>query len=509
VLHVPLPWQSFFVCEGILELFSFSCLDCDSPHASTTKGRTEFRVKDTKVVQMDAPPPTATVPSQAGAGVDASPSGGANRPAPQQPTPTAKLRKRTKTGCLTCRKRRIKCGEERPICNNCIKSKRQCEGYNPRVIWKPPIGDWPGHQNIANTLPYHTGVIPGARHPAGPQSALPPNAPIQPRPASQTFDFANLESGQIPTRGQPQGVAQAVYQFVEQPGPQGFVEPVSHPHFGYDADQYRSLYQRDAPPQQAPDLPGQFSSREFQQPQGFQSIIPSQPPASEVSQEAHLHFSQVSPEQQHHHGYQQQGVFQQVLSPTHSLSLSQQQQHQEQQRQHQLQEQQRQQQQQQHQHQHQHQQHQHQQHQQQQQQPPQPQQPPQQEEYVSASSRPQNENVQLRFASQYVPQATVNYETPPVAKTEPEAARPQEVSESFSAPETEQHQGVPDVKHIAEQLVVGMSCPLSNFTPWQGNGYLFPVFSFASDFVLFVLTLSKDPKLPRLLWIRKHWRTKP
>ncbi|KAI9704726.1 MAG: hypothetical protein M1836_006506 [Candelina mexicana] len=48
-------------------------------------------------------------------------------------------RKRTKTGCLTCRKRRIKCGEERPICNNCIKSKRSCEGYNQRVIFKNPM----------------------------------------------------------------------------------------------------------------------------------------------------------------------------------------------------------------------------------------------------------------------------------------------------------------------------------------------------------------------------------
>ncbi|WBW71648.1 DNA-binding transcription factor, zf-fungal binuclear cluster type Gsf1 [Schizosaccharomyces osmophilus] len=38
-------------------------------------------------------------------------------------------RKRTKTGCLTCRKRRIKCDERKPICYNCIKSKRQCEGY--------------------------------------------------------------------------------------------------------------------------------------------------------------------------------------------------------------------------------------------------------------------------------------------------------------------------------------------------------------------------------------------
>ncbi|KAH7167852.1 hypothetical protein DER46DRAFT_301163 [Fusarium sp. MPI-SDFR-AT-0072] len=50
------------------------------------------------------------------------------------------IRKRTKTGCLTCRKRRIKCDEGRPICNNCIKSKRHCEGYNQRVIFKDPMG---------------------------------------------------------------------------------------------------------------------------------------------------------------------------------------------------------------------------------------------------------------------------------------------------------------------------------------------------------------------------------
>ncbi|OLN95538.1 putative transcriptional regulatory protein C15D4.02-like protein 1 [Colletotrichum chlorophyti] len=54
----------------------------------------------------------------------------------------ANTRKRTKTGCLTCRKRRIKCDEGRPTCNNCIKSKRLCEGYNQRVIFKDPIGSF-------------------------------------------------------------------------------------------------------------------------------------------------------------------------------------------------------------------------------------------------------------------------------------------------------------------------------------------------------------------------------
>ncbi|KAI3402129.1 hypothetical protein diail_58 [Diaporthe ilicicola] len=56
----------------------------------------------------------------------------------------ANIRKRTKTGCLTCRKRRIKCDEGKPICHNCIKSKRQCEGYNTRVVFKNPMGALPG-----------------------------------------------------------------------------------------------------------------------------------------------------------------------------------------------------------------------------------------------------------------------------------------------------------------------------------------------------------------------------
>ncbi|KAL9036462.1 MAG: hypothetical protein Q9180_004288 [Flavoplaca navasiana] len=66
-------------------------------------------------------------------------------------TLSAKARKRTKTGCLTCRRRRIKCGEERPTCNNCVKSKRNCEGYTPRVIFKDPLGARPTGGTFKNT----------------------------------------------------------------------------------------------------------------------------------------------------------------------------------------------------------------------------------------------------------------------------------------------------------------------------------------------------------------------
>ncbi|KAL5388319.1 hypothetical protein PMIN06_000698 [Paraphaeosphaeria minitans] len=106
----------------------------------------------------------------------------------------AKARKRTKTGCLTCRKRRIKCGEERPTCANCIKSKRQCEGYNQRVVFKPPIGDWPNHPGVVTNLQYHNSMLPGSRTQTYRPSASSAQASestvssIQPRPLNH-FDY--------------------------------------------------------------------------------------------------------------------------------------------------------------------------------------------------------------------------------------------------------------------------------------------------------------------------------
>lgn len=133
----------------------------------------------------------------------ASPTGGAGDVSPTGGTGSAanpKMRKRTKTGCLTCRKRRIKCGEERPTCGNCIKSKRQCEGYNQRVVFKPPMGDWPNHPGVVSTIQYHTSMLPGTRN----QPYRPPQTTtqaqdntltsIQPRPLSN-YDFSSVDPG--------------------------------------------------------------------------------------------------------------------------------------------------------------------------------------------------------------------------------------------------------------------------------------------------------------------------
>lgn len=56
-----------------------------------------------------------------------------------KPTPEsmAKVAKgRSKTGCITCRRRKKKCDETKPGCMNCEKNSVTCEGYSPKTIWK-------------------------------------------------------------------------------------------------------------------------------------------------------------------------------------------------------------------------------------------------------------------------------------------------------------------------------------------------------------------------------------
>ncbi|MCJ1486117.1 Maltose acetyltransferase [Schaereria dolodes] len=45
---------------------------------------------------------------------------------------------RTKTGCMTCRKRKKKCDEAHPECNNCLRGGFVCEGYTTRNTWQKP-----------------------------------------------------------------------------------------------------------------------------------------------------------------------------------------------------------------------------------------------------------------------------------------------------------------------------------------------------------------------------------
>ncbi|KAI5780442.1 hypothetical protein EDC01DRAFT_620471 [Geopyxis carbonaria] len=70
------------------------------------------------------------------------------------------IKRRTKTGCLTCRKRRIKCDEGHPTCKNCQKSKRDCLGYDPifksqpgpAAIQPAPSSGGSGHNSVSPAL---------------------------------------------------------------------------------------------------------------------------------------------------------------------------------------------------------------------------------------------------------------------------------------------------------------------------------------------------------------------
>ncbi|KAL7906305.1 hypothetical protein GGI35DRAFT_104280 [Trichoderma velutinum] len=53
--------------------------------------------------------------------------------APKAPrTNRPQNRRKVKTGCLTCKKRRVKCDEARPSCERCVSTGRACDGYG---IW--------------------------------------------------------------------------------------------------------------------------------------------------------------------------------------------------------------------------------------------------------------------------------------------------------------------------------------------------------------------------------------
>lgn len=86
---------------------------------------------------------------------------------------------------IACRRRRIKCDEGRPICNNCIKSRRECEGYSQRVIFKEPLGSFssPFSQGIYSSGPSGITGDPLSTHPGRqPSRGLFPA--IAPRPPS-------------------------------------------------------------------------------------------------------------------------------------------------------------------------------------------------------------------------------------------------------------------------------------------------------------------------------------
>lgn len=143
----------------------------------------------------------------------------------------AKLsRKRTKTGCLTCRKRRIKCDEQRPVCKNCIKSKRHCDGYSQRIMFRPPHFEYRPAPNGGAHITFQAGPMAAPMLPVYPgqvpQYMRDPSAyaATAPRPEAQFMPYVQQPPAYVGYP--PQQMPLSGYQVQPQPQPMPVQQPV-------------------------------------------------------------------------------------------------------------------------------------------------------------------------------------------------------------------------------------------------------------------------------------------
>ncbi|GAB7361457.1 hypothetical protein MBLNU230_g1513t1 [Neophaeotheca triangularis] len=143
-------------------------------------------------------------------------------------------RPRTKTGCHTCRRRKKKCDEGQPYCNNCFRGNFQCEGYGP----KPPGGS-KSNANRNNVPlqakhPYEPSHGPIGHYPMPehPQPHLPP-----PPPGTSYSHWGRVEQGPPPRYSEPhpEDSRHGGHRESYPPRP---AWPVAHEHPAYAPEQY-------------------------------------------------------------------------------------------------------------------------------------------------------------------------------------------------------------------------------------------------------------------------------
>lgn len=81
-------------------------------------------------------------------------------------------RTRSLDGCATCRSRRVKCDETRPVCSNCQRLGLTCQGYETRLVFLQ-VGQAYGADDLDNTKfrrPLFTGLSKRPTFPAASSS---------------------------------------------------------------------------------------------------------------------------------------------------------------------------------------------------------------------------------------------------------------------------------------------------------------------------------------------------
>lgn len=103
---------------------------------------------------------------------------------------------RTKTGCQTCRRRKKKCDEAKPECNNCTRGGFVCEGYLVKTPWTKP-GMAKSHVPLQSKHGYteHPGIYPRPTTEAYPEPRPPQSLDgARPRPIAVDDERASMRS---------------------------------------------------------------------------------------------------------------------------------------------------------------------------------------------------------------------------------------------------------------------------------------------------------------------------
>ncbi|EED18556.1 conserved hypothetical protein [Talaromyces stipitatus ATCC 10500] len=69
---------------------------------------------------------------------------------------------KARTGCLTCKIRRIKCDEIKPSCKKCTSTGRKCDGYEDCAVDTQPIGSIRSSTSVAKKTTRSRALVPAA-----------------------------------------------------------------------------------------------------------------------------------------------------------------------------------------------------------------------------------------------------------------------------------------------------------------------------------------------------------
>jgi len=212
-----------------------------------------------------------------------------------EPAPTRASKKRTKSGCLTCRKRRIKCDEARPTCQNCTKSKRHCDGYFQRVLFKPANIDFRHFQNGATAITFPPGTLamPMDLEALQQQSTFAGQPQLRPRPvpeyAPSTQPYSHpYQNSQSPQNTQLNFAAGTSDHVTDVQAPVWSTRPPPAS-FGLSSSDYSNIHQPQTMVLQPPFVAGGYGQNQNMH------VVPSSLDSAHYSQLAHQHRPSVPP----------------------------------------------------------------------------------------------------------------------------------------------------------------------------------------------------------------------